>query len=63
MGTLEPLTQADVQQLADVWYKKLDVHAPTEELLPMLADAELEMRFPEGTMRGHAGFGEDQVGL
>ena len=55
-GATTPLTQADVQALADVWYKKLDVHAPTEELLPLLADDELEMRFPEGTMRGHAGF-------
>jgi hypothetical protein len=54
----ESLTQADVQQLADVWYKKLDVHAPKAELLRMLADDDLEMRFPEGTSRGHAGFGE-----
>jgi hypothetical protein len=58
MGMNEPLTQADVQDLADVWYQKLDVHAPAAELLAMLADDELEMRFPEGTMRGHAGFGE-----
>jgi hypothetical protein len=58
MDALAPLTQADVQELANVWYKKLDVHAPTAELLPMLVDDELEMRFPEGTMRGHAGFGE-----
>jgi hypothetical protein len=51
-----PLSNAEVKDLLDVWYQKLDVHAPIEEVYPLLADAELEMRFPEATVRGHQGF-------
>ena len=50
------LTEAEIKELADVWYRKLDVHAPLDEVLPMLADEGLEMRFPEETARGHEGF-------
>lgn len=50
------LTQQSIQSLAEAWYKKLDVHAPMVELLPMLADGELEMVFPEATVYGYAGF-------
>lgn len=50
------LTQQSIQTLAEAWYKKLDVHAPMVELLPLLADKELEMVFPEATVYGHAGF-------
>jgi len=51
-----PLTQAEIKQLAADWYKKLDVHAPLVEVLPMLAEEGLEMRFPEATLRGAAAF-------
>ena len=50
------LTKEMVQDFAKVWYRKLDVHAPMVELLPMLADKELEMVFPEATVTGWAGF-------
>ena len=50
------LTKDKVKKLVQDWYLKLDVHAPMVELLPMLADKELEMRFPEATLRGHAEF-------
>jgi hypothetical protein len=50
------LTQQSIQSLAEAWYKKLDVHAPMVDLLPLLADGELEMVFPEATIYGHAGF-------
>jgi hypothetical protein len=50
------LTQQSIQTLAEAWYKKLDVHAPMVELLPLLADKELEMVFPEATVYGYAGF-------
>lgn len=30
MSNLPPLTEAEVQELAQVWYHKLDVHAPLE---------------------------------
>ncbi|MDP9313447.1 MAG: hypothetical protein M3R24_21625 [Chloroflexota bacterium] len=50
------LTQSEVRELVDQWYRKLDVHAPVEELLPLLANDGLEMRFPEATLRGQAEF-------
>jgi len=50
-----PLTKSEVERLVNDWYRALDVHAPVEELFPMLADGGLEMRFPEGTFRGHQG--------
>jgi hypothetical protein len=51
-----PLTAAEVQALAANWYRKLDVHAPLTELLPMLSDQDLEMQFPEATLHGRAEF-------
>ncbi len=56
--TTAPLTEAEVRSFAEDWYRKLDVHAPLAELLPLLADADLEMRFPEETARGHGGFAQ-----
>ncbi len=50
-----PLSTAEVKELAADWYKKLDVHAPLVELLP-LVDEEAEMKFPEATLRGLADF-------
>ncbi|MCF8167440.1 MAG: hypothetical protein K9J77_02350 [Rhodoferax sp.] len=50
------LTESEIQTLAADWYKKLDVHAPLVEILPLLADEGLEMVFPEATVRGLAGF-------
>jgi hypothetical protein len=41
--------------LAAQWYRKLDVHAPLVELLP-LVDENAEMKFPEATLRGLADF-------
>jgi hypothetical protein len=51
-----PLTTAEVQTLAATWYKKLDVHAPLVELLPLVASEGLEMVFPEATLRSPAEF-------
>ncbi|WP_028666368.1 hypothetical protein [Runella zeae] len=50
------LTKESIEALAAVWYRKLDVHAPMVELLPLLIDDGLEMVFPEATVYGHAGF-------
>jgi hypothetical protein len=38
------------------WFAALDRHANINTLLPLLADEELEMHFPEGIQKGHAGF-------
>ncbi len=49
------LTECEIQELAAQWYRKLDVHAPLVELLP-LVDENAEMKFPEATLRGLADF-------
>ena len=54
MSTLAPLTESEVNQLVTEWFHKLDQHAPIEEVLLMLADTGLEMRFPEGTWHNAA---------
>jgi hypothetical protein len=51
-----PITDEALRQFAADWYRKLDVHVPVGEILPLLVDDGLEMRFPEATERGHAGF-------
>src|SRR5919198_3623882 len=56
MSHMPPLLESEVKQLVDTWYAKLDVHAPVEELLQLLADDGLEMRLPEVTLHGHAEF-------
>jgi len=56
MTDAAPLSESEITQFANDWYHKLDVHVPMVELLPMLADADLEMHFPEGVSKGHAGF-------
>lgn len=53
---MSQITQAEVQELAEVWYKKLDVHAPLEEFKPLLADSGVKMVFPEATVEGWEGF-------
>ncbi len=50
------LTDPEISKFAADWYRKLDVHAPMVDLLPLLADADLVMKFPEATARGRAGF-------
>ena len=56
MSNTVPLTKDEIQEMAVAWYRKLDVHAPMVEILPMLADDGLEMVFPESTVYGWAGF-------
>ena len=52
----ETLTHEAIRKMALAWYKKLDVHAPMVELLPLLAEQGLHMKFPEATLEGLAGF-------
>ena len=56
MSNLKPIAQAEMEEIAADWYKKLDVHAPLEEYVPMLASEGLKMVFPEATVEGFEGF-------
>lgn len=50
------LIESEIQELAAEWYRKLDVHAPLVEVLPLLAEDGVEMKFPEASLRGLAEF-------
>jgi len=52
MISATPLTESEVKDLVDAWYKALDVHAPFEELVPLVASSGLEMYWPEGPTFG-----------
>jgi hypothetical protein len=43
--------EAEIRALVYDWYRKLDVHAPVEEILPALAE-DATMVFPESTLSG-----------
>jgi hypothetical protein len=58
MSTATPLTEAEVHVLVDSWYHALDIHAPTEEPLAMVADEGLEFRVPEVTVTDKAGLNQ-----
>lgn len=51
-------TEVAVRNAVTRWYRALDRHDDLADLLPALVDDGLEMRFPETTARGHAGFKE-----
>jgi len=50
------LMESEVRELTAEWYRKLDVHAPLVEVLPLLAEEGVEMKFPEATLHGLAEF-------
>ncbi len=50
------LAESEVRDMVLEWYKKLDVHAPMVEILPMVSDGELRMVFPEATLTSQADF-------
>ncbi|MGA7933203.1 MAG: hypothetical protein WCA35_06625 [Kovacikia sp.] len=53
---IHEITTVEVYELAKTWYENLDVHAPLETFIPLLAQKDLKMVFPEGTMTGFEGF-------
>ena len=52
----DPLTKEEIVDLADRWYRALDVHAPVEELHTMMTDKGNDMEWPELPTHGHAEF-------
>lgn len=49
------LSETEIRDLVTTWYRKLDVHAPMEELIPLLVEDGLKMVFPEMTAEGLEG--------
>jgi len=52
------LTKEGIRELVTEWYRALDRHDELGDMLPYLLDDGLEMRFPEATAFGHAGFSD-----
>ncbi len=52
----DALTKEEIVDLADRWYRALDVHAPVEELHAMMTDEGNDMEWPELPTHGHAEF-------
>ena len=46
------LDQSEVKALVDAWYKALDVHAPVDQVVAMVAADGLECYWPEGPTSG-----------
>lgn len=55
MSVSGPLDMENIKQFAAAWYRALDNHAPTEELVRLLAE-DVQMVFPEKTLPGVADF-------
>ena len=51
-----PLTAAEIGAFAADWYRKLDEHAATADLLPMLSDHALAFHLPEAVLRSRDEF-------
>jgi len=56
MSEPKALTNGEVQELVYVWFQKITDKASLDEMLSMLSNNELEMRFPETTIRSHTDF-------
>jgi hypothetical protein len=56
MANVAPLTKSEVEKMVLDWYRALDVHKPMVDVLPYVSDGELEMVFPEATLRSLAEF-------
>jgi len=52
----DSISPQQIQQFAAAWYRPLDVHAPLDECLSMLAENGLSMRFPDGDINDTLSF-------
>jgi hypothetical protein len=51
MSNIAPLTETEVRQFVAQWFHALDVHVPLETFLSMIAEDNIEFRFPEVTAK------------
>ena len=52
----KPLTEEQIGKFVAAWYQALDFHIPIEDVYKLLADRDLNVQFPDGDIRDHAGF-------
>jgi hypothetical protein len=51
----DSFSRAEIEAFVADWYRQLDIHAPSEQLVSMVAD-QVEMQFPEGAVHGVEAF-------
>jgi ketosteroid isomerase-like protein len=56
VSSVAPLTESEIRELAIDWYSKLNDHVPLQDYVPLLAQEDLQMQFPEATVYGFNGF-------
>jgi hypothetical protein len=57
------LSRDEIETFAADWYRKLDEHVSVEQLIPMLAELEVEFLLPETSFRGVDAFREWYEGV
>jgi hypothetical protein len=55
-GTEAPLSNEEIQAFAAEWYRKLDEHVPADEIVPMVAERDLEFHLPEKVLHSRDDF-------
>lgn len=53
-----PVSAARIRDFVERWFALLSAHGPVAELIPYLSTGDLEMTFPERTLRSTADFRE-----
>jgi hypothetical protein len=56
MSQSNPFSEDNIKKFAAAWYEALDIHAPSEDCEKLLAADDLEMIFPEKTLKGMGDF-------
>ncbi|WP_328537685.1 nuclear transport factor 2 family protein [Streptomyces sp. NBC_00344] len=51
-----PLGEKELADFVQEWFDRMSRHDPVGEMLPFVADSDLEMAFPERTLRSHDDF-------
>ena len=51
----DSFSRAEIEAFVADWYRQLDIHAPSEQLVSRVAD-QVEMQFPEGAVHGVEAF-------
>ena len=57
-----PATRDEIEDFAADWYRKLDEHVATADIVPLVLDQGLEFVVPEATLRSRNEFGQWLVG-
>lgn len=58
----QPLSRTEIEAFVTDWYRKLDQHAPSEQMVAMLAEQGLEFQLPEGPLTNREAFREWYAG-